>query len=313
MIKPLFLLLASLFIDQLAAQPSPVLRTVQGSYLDTRDNSPLLGGLVRVKHGTQRAVVDARGMYTIQAADTDTLRFTFLGFYPIEIPVEGRAWIDAKPLADTTPLEQIVVVCVPVEDRNPEVMQPVSRVNMALDLRENVLQKTEIMDKKVTFGGKPVTLVGEHRKVGDAAPAFILTDDKLQPVPSEQFSGKVRIYSVFPSVDTSVCSLQNKHFNKEAAALGEHIVVLSISVDLPFAQKRFCAAEGIDRVHVLSDYRNRDFGMKYGFVIEELCLLARGVVVVDQHDVIRYIEYVSEIASEPDYDKALAVARELVK
>lgn len=169
------------------------------------------------------------------------------------------------------------------------------------------------MKHQVTFGGKPVTLVGEHRKVGDTAPSFILTDGGLKPVPSDAFSGKVRIYSVFPSVDTSVCSLQNKRFNKEAAALGDQVVVISISVDLPFAQKRFCAAEGIDRVHVLSDYKERDFGMKYGFVIEELCLLARGVVVVDQHDVIRYIEYVPEIATEPDYAKALDVAKKLVK
>lgn len=169
------------------------------------------------------------------------------------------------------------------------------------------------MDKKVTFGGKPVTLVGIQRKVGEKAPVFTVVDDKLQPVSSDMFSDKVRIYSVFPSVDTSVCSLQNKRFNKEAASLGEKVVVLAISVDLPFAQKRFCAAEGIDRVHVFSDYKNLDFGMKYGFVIDELRLLGRGVVVVDRDDVIRYIEYVSEIATEPDYDKALAAVKELVK
>ena len=139
------------------------------------------------------------------------------------------------------------------------------------------------MDHKVTFGGKPVTLVGNRCKVGETAPVFTVTDAGLQPVSSDVFHGKVRIYSVFPSVD------------------------------LPFAQKRFCAAEGIDRVHVFSDYRELDFGMKYGFVIDSLRLLARGVVVVDRDDVVRYVEYVPEVTHEPDYEKALAVARELAK
>lgn len=169
------------------------------------------------------------------------------------------------------------------------------------------------MDNKVTFGGKPVTLVGTHRKAGEKAPEFVVIDQALNPVKSETFDGKVRIYSVFPSVDTSVCSLQNKRFNKEASALGDGVVIVSVSVDLPFAQKRFCAAEGIDRVHVFSDYKNLDFGKKYGFVIDELRLLARGVVVVDKQGVIRYIEYVPEIGHEPDYEKTLDIVRKLIK
>ena len=168
------------------------------------------------------------------------------------------------------------------------------------------------MDHKVTFGGKPVTLVGNRCKAGEKAPSFTVIDAALQPVSSEDFRGKVRIFSVFPSVDTPVCSLQNIRFNREASALGDGVAVLSISVDLPFAQKRFCAAEGIDRVYVYSDHRDLDFGMKYGMVIEGLRLLTRAVVVVDRDDVIRYIEYVPEVTHEPDYDKALAVARELV-
>lgn len=167
------------------------------------------------------------------------------------------------------------------------------------------------MEYEVTFGGKPVKLAGRHCEVGEKAPSFTLTDASLQPVASSQFSGKVRIYSIFPSVDTSVCSLQNIRFNREASKLGDDVVVLSISVDLPFAQKRFCAAEGIDRVHVLSDYRDLDFGMKYGFVLEGLRLLARGVVVVDRDDRVRYVEYVPEVTHEPDYEAALAVVREL--
>ena len=150
------------------------------------------------------------------------------------------------------------------------------------------------MDHKVTFGGKPVTLVGNRCKVGETAPVFTVTDAGLQPVSSDVFHGKVRIYSVFPSVDTPVCSLQNIRFNREASKLGDDVVVVSLSVDLPFAQKRFCAAEGIDRVHVFSDYRELDLG-------------------VDRDDVVRYVEYVPEVTHEPDYEKALAVARELAK
>lgn len=156
-------------------------------------------------------------------------------------------------------------------------------------------------------------LAGRPCEVGEKAPSFTLFDGSLQPVASSRFSGKVRVYSVFPSVDTPVCSLQNIRFNREAAQLDDDVVVVSISVDLPFAQKRFCAAEGIDRVHVLSDYRDLDFGMKYGFVLEGLRLLARGVVVVDRDDTVRYVEYVPEVTHEPDYERALAVVRELTK
>ena len=169
------------------------------------------------------------------------------------------------------------------------------------------------MEYQVTFGGKPVRLVGRHCAVGEKAPSFTLVDGSLQCVPSERFYGKVRIYSVFPSVDTPVCSLQNIRFNREAAQLGDDVVVLSISVDLPFAQKRFCAAEGIDRVYVLSDYRELDFGLKYGFVLEGYRLLARGVVVVDRDDTVRYVEYVPEVSHEPDYEQVLHVVRGLVR
>ena len=164
---------------------------------------------------------------------------------------------------------------------------------------------------KITFGGQPVTLVGTHLLPGDRAPRFEVLDGNLQPVASTQFKDKTMIISVFPSVDTSVCALQNIRFNREAARLDKDVVILSLSVDLPFAQKRFCAAEHIDNVRVYSDYRDLDFGMKYGFVIKELRLLGRGVVVVDHKGIVRYIEYVSEIKNEPDYDAALKAVREL--
>ena len=169
------------------------------------------------------------------------------------------------------------------------------------------------MDHKVTFGGKPVTLVGNRCKAGEMAPVFTVIDAGLQPVSSDVFHGKVRIFSIFPSVDTPVCSLQNIRFNREASKLGDDVVLVVFFLFLSFAFLRFCAAEGIDRVHVFSDYKELDFGIKYGFVIDELRLLARGVVVVDKDDVVRYVEYVPEITHEPDYDKALAVVRELAK
>ena len=164
---------------------------------------------------------------------------------------------------------------------------------------------------KITFGGQPVTLVGTHLLPGDRAPRFEVLDGNLQPVASTQFKDKTMIISVFPSVDTSVCALQNIRFNREASKLGDDVVVVALSVDLPFAQKRFCAAEHIDNVRVYSDYRDLDFGMKYGFVIKELRLLGRGAVVVDRKGIVRYIEYVSEIKNEPDYDAVLKAVREL--
>ena len=164
---------------------------------------------------------------------------------------------------------------------------------------------------KVNFKGSPVTLVGTHLQTGDKAPRFTVLDGDLQPVSLSQYKDKNLIISVFPSVDTSVCALQNIRFNKEASKLKGDVEILSISVDLPFAQNRFCAAEGIDNVHVYSDYRDLDFGMKYGFVIKELRLLARGVIVIDKKGIIRYIEYVPEIAQEPNYEAALKAVKEL--
>ena len=172
--------------------------------------------------------------------------------------------------------------------------------------------KPNVMDNvKVNFKGSPVTLVGTHLQTGDKAPRFTVLDGDLQPVSLSQYKDKNLIISVFPSVDTSVCALQNIRFNKEASKLKGDVEILSISVDLPFAQKRFCAAEGIDNVHVYSDYRDLDFGMKYGFVIKELRLLARGVIKKKKKGIIRYIEYVPEIAQEPNYEAALKAVKEL--
>lgn len=165
---------------------------------------------------------------------------------------------------------------------------------------------------KVTFKGEPVTLLGNEIKEGNKAPDFTVLDNGLNPKKLSDYKGKIKILSVFPSVDTSVCSKQNRRFNEEAAGLSDNIEILAISNDLPFALGRFCDAEGIDKVTTLSDHKDVDFGTKYGFLIEELRLLARGVVVVDQNDQARYVEYVPEIGNEPDYESALSAAKKLL-
>lgn len=167
------------------------------------------------------------------------------------------------------------------------------------------------MDKRkgiVTFKGNPITLLGPEIKVGAKAPDFTVLSTSLEPVKLSDSNGQVRIISVVPSVDTPVCNLQTRHFNQDASQLGG-VLVLSVSVDLPFALAKYCAAEGIENVKTVSDHKDLDFGLKYGFVIEELRLLARGIVVVDKEGIVRYVEYVKEIAEQPDYDKALAAAK----
>ncbi|KXG76590.1 thiol peroxidase [Thermotalea metallivorans] len=163
----------------------------------------------------------------------------------------------------------------------------------------------------VTMKGNPLTLLGNEIKLGDRAPDFTVLTNDMQPYSLKDGGDKVKIISVVPSLDTGVCELQTIHFNQEAAALGD-IIILTISVDLPFAQKRFCGAKGIDKVITLSDHRDLSFGLNYGFVIEELRLLARGVVVLDQNNIVRYVEYVKEVTEQPDYDKVMEEARKLM-
>ena len=162
----------------------------------------------------------------------------------------------------------------------------------------------------VTFAGNPVTLRGKQIAVGSSAKNFIAVGNDLKPVSLSDFKGMVKIISSMPSLDTGVCAAQTRRFNQEAANL-PGAQVIAISCDLPFAQKRFCATEGIDRALVISDHKDTDFGVKYGFLIEEFRLLARGIVIIDKDDVVRYVEFVKEITDFPDYDKALAVAKSL--
>ncbi|NVO01892.1 MAG: thiol peroxidase [Bacteroidetes bacterium] len=163
----------------------------------------------------------------------------------------------------------------------------------------------------ITFGGNPLTILGEMVKKGDKALDFTVLGNDLSPVKLSDFEGKVRIISSVPSVDTGVCAAQTRRFNVEAANLGD-VKILTISCDLPFALGRFCAAEGIEKVVTLSDHKEVDFGSKYGFLIEELRLLARGIVVIDKAGIVQYVEYVNEVTNHPDYDNALAEAKKLV-
>lgn len=162
----------------------------------------------------------------------------------------------------------------------------------------------------VTFAGGPMTLLGKEVKPGESAPDFVAAKNDLSPFHLSDLKGKTVIISAVPSVDTGVCELQTIRFNEEANKL-EDVAIVTISCDLPFAMGRFCAAKGIDKAVTVSDYKDLDFGMKYGFVIEELRLLTRGIVVIDKDGVIRHVEYVPEITNHPNYDKALEVAKVL--
>ncbi|PGZ56171.1 lipid hydroperoxide peroxidase [Bacillus anthracis] len=160
----------------------------------------------------------------------------------------------------------------------------------------------------VTFKGNPMTLVGTEVKVGDQAPNFQVLANDLSPVSLETYKGEVKLISVVPSIDTGVCDAQTRRFNQDAAGI-ENAKVLTISVDLPFAQKRWCAANGLENVVTLSDYRDLSFGEAYGLVMKELRLLARAVFVVDSNDKVVYVEYVSEGTSHPNYEAALEAAK----
>lgn len=164
----------------------------------------------------------------------------------------------------------------------------------------------------ITFRGNPLTLLGPDLQVGEKAPDFRVVDTDLNPVTLQDFAGKVVLISVTPSLDTPVCDLQGRKFNELAAGLSDDVVVLNISVDLPFAQKRWCGANNIDRIKVLSDYQERDFGLKYGVLIKELKLLARSVWIIDKNGTIRYKQIVPEVTNEPDYDAAMAALKEIV-
>jgi len=161
-------------------------------------------------------------------------------------------------------------------------------------------------------GSVPLTLLGPELKIGDKAPQFTLTDNSFQPFTLEKLAGKVCIISCVPSLDTPVCDLETRRFNTEAAKLGPDVLVLTVSMDLPFAQKRWCGAAGVDKVITLSDYRGAEFAQSYGVLIKEMHLLARVIFVLDKNGVISYIQTVKDVGTEPDYAAVLQAVKKLL-
>jgi thioredoxin-dependent peroxiredoxin len=165
----------------------------------------------------------------------------------------------------------------------------------------------------VNMKGTPLPLEGELPKIGEQAPEFTAAANDLSPFALSSLKGKTVILSAVPSLDTPVCDLETRRFNKEAAALGADVAVVTVSMDLPFAQKRWCGAAGIDRVVTVSDYNQADFGKKYGVLISPLHLLARAIFVVDPKGVLRYTQVVPEVTTEPDYSAVLQAVKEAKK
>ena len=174
-------------------------------------------------------------------------------------------------------------------------------------------EKTETVKRTVTLQGRAMTLVGEEIKVGMQAPDFKVVNNDMLPVKfSRTYKGKITIISAVPSLDTPVCDLETRRFNKEAESLGPEINVLTISMDLPFAQKRWCGAAGVKAVHTYSDHQKADFGKAYGVLIKELRLLARAVFIVDKDGIVKYVQLVPEVSKEPNYDEVLIALKALI-
>jgi thiol peroxidase len=183
----------------------------------------------------------------------------------------------------------------------------------AIALLTGCQRSTPMNERKgvVTFKGGPLTLVGPELKVGQKAPDAVLTANDLSAVQVSSFMGKNVILSCVPSLDTPVCDIQTRKFNEKAGQMGGDVVVLTVSMDLPFAQKRWCGAAGIDHVKTLSDYKGAQFATAYGLLIKELHLVARAVIVLDKKQTLQYIQIVPEVSTEPDYDKVLQAVKGL--
>ncbi|MGO2011380.1 MAG: thiol peroxidase [Pseudoalteromonas sp.] len=179
-------------------------------------------------------------------------------------------------------------------------------LTQAAELTENTLDA-----KKVTAQSKPITLLGQGVEVGDKAPDFKVVDEQFTPITLENYQGKAVLISVVPSLDTGVCSIQTKHFNEKVADKFPQIAMLTISADLPFAQKRFCKAENIDKVITLSDSVWRDFGQNYGLIIKDMGLLTRAVFVLDAKHNIIYKQLVADLSTEPDYASVIGQLEKL--
>ncbi|TCI03861.1 thiol peroxidase [Corallincola luteus] len=163
----------------------------------------------------------------------------------------------------------------------------------------------------VTAGGQPLVLLGSGVEVGQPAPEFKVVDSKFAPILLSDYQGKTVLLSVVPSIDTGVCSLQTKRFNSEVAKLPADVILITLSTDLPFAQKRFCEVENVDKMPVLSDAVWRNFGEQYGLLIKDRGLLARAILIIDKDGKLQYQELVKEVSEHPDYDAALAMIKKL--
>ncbi len=164
----------------------------------------------------------------------------------------------------------------------------------------------------ITMKGNPLTLIGKQPNIGEPAPDFEVLNNDLSPVNLSSFKGKVCVIASIPSLDTPICDMETRRFNEEAGILGPDVTIMTISMDLPFAQKRWCGAAGIDKVTTLSDHLSASFGESYGVLIKELRLLARAVFIVDGNGIIQYVQLVKEVADEPDYQAVLEALKNLV-
>lgn len=190
-------------------------------------------------------------------------------------------------------------------------LQSLLALCFAASLSTNAFANNAETKNIVTAGGKPVTLLGNQVAVGDFAPNFKVVNEQFAPVTLENFKNKTVLISVVPSLDTGICSLQTKRFNEEVSNLPENVVMLTISNDLPFAQKRFCKAEGVDKLKVLSDSVWRNFGENYGLLIKDMGLLTRAIFIISPDGKVSYKELVGDISSHPNYDEALSAIKEI--
>ncbi len=163
----------------------------------------------------------------------------------------------------------------------------------------------------VTLHGNPLTLTGRVLNVGDMVPDIEVLDNDLNAVKFSSFKGKICVISAVPSLDTPTCDMETRRFNETASQLGDDVVILTVSTDLPFAQKRWCGAAGVDKVVTLSDHREAAFGSAFGILIKELRLLARSIFVADRNGIIQYIQHVKELSEEPDYDAVIEAVKKL--
>lgn len=163
-----------------------------------------------------------------------------------------------------------------------------------------------------TLKGNPLTLLGKEIKIGEKAPDFTVLSNDLKEIMLDQFKNKIKLIASVPSLDTPICDLEIKRFNDEATSLSKDIIIIFISMDLPFAQKRFCSAYNIKKVKTFSDHKDSNFGNNYGVLIKELRLLSRAIFIADKDNIIRYTEYVKEIGNPPDYKSAINALKKLL-